>query len=128
MTKRAGILHGDLARAIARLGHGQTLVVADCGLPLPRGVEVVDLALVHGIPAFSDVLGAVLGEMEVEASVAAVEARGTEVEEVLARHGLASTFVSHAKLKSMLPTAAVVVRTGEATPFANVALRAGVAF
>ena len=48
--KRRGILNDALSGALARLGHTDTVVVADCGLPRPPGVAVVDLALVFGVP------------------------------------------------------------------------------
>ncbi|MGH3327190.1 MAG: RbsD/FucU domain-containing protein [Streptomycetales bacterium] len=33
--KRDGILHAQLCGALARLGHGDVVVVADCGCPCP---------------------------------------------------------------------------------------------
>lgn len=41
-----GILNAQLAAAIAKLRHKDQFVVSDCGLPVPAGVEVIDLALV----------------------------------------------------------------------------------
>lgn len=34
--KTKGILHNDLAREVARLGHGDMLVITDRGFPFPR--------------------------------------------------------------------------------------------
>ena len=128
--KRRGILHADLAREVARLGHTHHVVVADCGLPLPRGgdVAVVDLALVTGVPSFEQVLDALLDELVVEASTIADEARGTAVERWVTTRGLEPSAVPHERLKELTAGAALVVRTGEATPFANVLLRCGVPF
>ena len=39
--KRGTLLHPELSRVIARLGHGDALVIADAGLPIPAGVELV---------------------------------------------------------------------------------------
>ncbi len=128
MTKRRGILHPALSAAIARLGHGDLVVVADCGLPLPRDVPVVDLALVHGVPRFTQVLDAVLAEIVVEACSAATEAEGTVVAAWLRERGLEPGLVPHEDLKAVLPEAVLVVRTGEATPYANAVLRCGVSF
>jgi D-ribose pyranase len=47
-----GLLNAQLAGALARLGHTDTLVVCDAGLPIPHGPETVDLAFQFGIPAF----------------------------------------------------------------------------
>ena len=128
--RRAGILHAGLAREVARLGHTHHVVVADCGLPLPRGgdVAVVDLALTRGVPTFAQVLDALLDEIVVEQATIADEARGGQVEQWVARRGLAPSAVPHERLKELAAGAALVVRTGEATPFANVVLRCGVPF
>lgn len=126
--KRRGILNAQLSFELARLGHGQCVVVADCGLPLPRSATVVDLALVPGVPSFTEVLDAILAELVVEGAVAAAEATGTAVSDWLAARELSPALVTHDELKAMLPDASLIVRTGEATPFANVLLRCGVPF
>lgn len=128
--KRRGILNPALAFGLARLGHTQTVVIADCGLPLPPDAHVVDLALVQGIPAFTDVLDAVLDEIVIEGVVLASEAVGTVVESwVNARIGdVPVTDVPHQRFKELLMNASLIVRTGEATPYANVALSCSVPF
>lgn len=126
--RRAGVLNPALAEGLARLGHGHLVVVADCGLPLPPSAPVVDVAVVHGVPRFTQVLDAVLDEIVVEGSVAATESSGTVVGAWLEVRGLAPELVPHDTFKSLLDSAALVVRTGEATPYANVVLRCGVPF
>ncbi|MDK1360090.1 D-ribose pyranase [Arthrobacter sp. zg-Y1219] len=126
--KKTGILNAPLNAAIGRLGHGHLVVVADCGLPIPDGVPAVDLALVQGIPSFSDVLGALLDEIEVEGAIMAEEAGGTAVDSLLAQAGLQPETVTHEEFKALLPSVRLIVRTGEATPYANVILRSGVTF
>ena len=121
--KRAGILHRDLARVVASLGHGDILVIGDAGLPVPPGVPCIDLAVTHGVPRFADVLAAVLSEMQVERTIRAEEA-SAEVAEWI---GPAET-VTHEAFKAMSREATAIVRTGEVTPYANVALIAGVTF
>lgn len=54
--RRGGILNAQLAGALARLGHTDTLVVCDAGLPIPPGSEVVDLALRFGVRSFETIL------------------------------------------------------------------------
>lgn len=126
--KKNGLLNPDLNRAVARLGHTDLVVVADCGLPVPAAVPVIDLALVFGIPRFTEVLDALLAEIVVEGAVAAEEARGGEVEDWLGQRVAGLSYVPHEEFKRRAAEAAFVVRTGETTPYANVLLRCGVPF
>ena len=64
--KKQGILQNDLAAVIARLGHTDTLVVADAGLPIPPSVPRIDLAVSAGVPSFMQVLRPLLDEVAVE--------------------------------------------------------------
>jgi D-ribose pyranase len=128
--RRGGILNAQLASALARLGHTDTLVVCDAGLPIPPGPEVVDLAFRFGVPTFETVLSGILEELFVESGTAA---RETEVENS-SSHELLKTrlpsleLVPHKELKRMVAGAKLVVRTGEATPYSNVILHCGVPF
>jgi D-ribose pyranase len=129
--KRQGILNVDLAGRCARLGHTDLVCVADCGLPVPAHVPVVDLALVHGFPAFEQVLDALLEELVVEGHVVADEIVGKPAEDLVDRRRERLgpvTKVPHEELKRLVSACAFVVRTGEATPYANVILRCGVPF
>ncbi|SDB81833.1 D-ribose pyranase [Raineyella antarctica] len=130
--KKHGLLNPDLNRAVARLGHTDLVVVADCGLPVPAQVPVIDLALVFGIPRFTEVLDALLAEIVVEAGTAAEEVRGTEADGWLTSRLLPLdaplAYIPHVELKHRVAGAAFVVRTGETTPYANVLLRCGVPF
>lgn len=126
--KRTGILNADLNAALSRLGHGDVVLVADCGMPAPAGVPVIDLALVHGVPSFEQVLDALLDELVVERSVAAREARGSVAEGWLDARLTDIEYIGHSDLKVLAGSASVFVRTGEATAFANVALVCGVPF
>lgn len=126
--KRDGILHAQLNERIARLGHTDTFVIGDRGLPVPPGVECVDLAVITGVPSFADILEAVLREVEVEDAVVAQEAGTSPVREVLDRNLPAARRVPHEEFKELTRQARFVVRTGEATPYANAILQCGVPF
>ena len=45
----------------------------DGGMPIPKGVEIVDLALCGGVPTFRQVMDAVLDEAEIESYTIAKE-------------------------------------------------------
>ncbi|MER0120789.1 D-ribose pyranase [Corynebacterium sp. KPL2623] len=123
--RKSGLLNPALAGAVARLGHTDTFVIADCSLPIPHEVPVIDLTLIFGIPTFADTLAALLDEVVVEAATIA-DSTPTEVRSLLPAVPL--TEVSHDDLKREVARASFVVRTGSTTPFANVILRSGVPF
>jgi len=60
--KKRGIINAQLAGLIAGLGHKDTFMIGDGGMPIPKGVEIVDLALCGGVPTFRQVMDAVLDE------------------------------------------------------------------
>jgi D-ribose pyranase len=130
--KRSGILNAELARVIAGIGHGQTILIGDVGMPCPAGVHLIDLAVGLGVPSFLDVLRIVLIEFAVETFTIATElvsSNGVLLASMRCElTGSAELSVSHAELKSMSSGCIAFVRTGEATPYANVLLSAGVVF
>lgn len=130
--KKRGIINVQLAGLIAGLGHKDTFMIADGGMPVPKGVEIVDLALCGGVPSFQQVMDAVLGEAEVEFYTLAGEI--TEKNPKLLAYiqgrlpGVECEMVTHQELKEMSKNIKFAVRTGEFTPYPNIILRAGVAF
>lgn len=130
--KKIGILNQPLSEVIAGLGHTDTLVIADAGLPIPAETHRIDLALTEGIPTFLDTLGAVLREMQVERAIVAEEMLDVSpsiYEAIVNLLGdLPIETVTHLILKEQTRSARAVVRTGEFTPYANVILVAGVVF
>lgn len=127
--KRRGIINAPLSGHLARLGHTDLVVVADSGLPVPPHVPVVDLALVFGVPTFVDVLDALLDEIVVEhAWISADADTRPPAAWVDSRLDHPAERIAHPDLKAMVGEARLVVRTGEATAYANVVLRCGVPF
>lgn len=119
--KKSGLLNPDLCYAIARLGHTDTWAVADCGLPIPEHVEIIDLALVFGIPTFEQVLNALKPEVVVEGAVIA-EGAPERIREMVDTD---VEVVTHEELKAQLAECAFVIRTGETTAYANVIFKSG---
>ncbi|WEV69230.1 D-ribose pyranase [Bifidobacterium sp. ESL0775] len=127
-----GILNAQLSAALAGLRHKDLFVVSDAGLPVQRGVEVIDLALVFGVPRFTQVLEAIEPELVLETGTMAEEAKGTVAEQwVKDRFDIPLTYVPHDGpdgLKDQVKNAKFVIRTGETTSFSNVIFRCGVPF
>ncbi|WP_275428750.1 RbsD/FucU domain-containing protein, partial [Stenotrophomonas maltophilia] len=46
--KKGTVLNADISAVISRLGHTDTLVVCDAGLPVPRSSTRIDMALTQG--------------------------------------------------------------------------------
>ena len=127
--KKIGILNQPISSVIAGLGHTDTLVIADAGLPIPPETQRIDLALTEGIPTLLDTLRAVLTEMQVERAVVAEEMLDTspQVYKVLKEmlRDVPIETVTHLIFKEQIHSARAVIRTGEFTPYADVILVAG---
>ena len=130
--KKTTLLQSDLSYVIATLGHLDTLVIADAGLPIPSETVRIDLALTKSVPGAIQTLKVVLDEMQVEKVILAEEAKErnphylAEVQELLP--DVPVEFVSHSEFKDRTADARAVVRTGEFAPYANVILVSGVVF
>ncbi|MEN5300673.1 MULTISPECIES: D-ribose pyranase [unclassified Pseudomonas] len=131
--KKTTLLNVALSRTIAGMGHGDILVIGDAGLPVPPGVELIDLALTAGIPDFASVLRAVLSELQVERHVLAEEMQKVvppalvEIERLKGKLGKRE-WQSHEDFKVLSRSARAIVRTGECQPYSNIALISGVTF
>jgi len=130
--KKTTLLQSDLSHVIATLGHMDTLVIADAGLPIPGETRRIDLALTKGVPGAVQTLKVVLDEMQVEKVILAEEVKDrnprflAEVRELLPN--VPVEFVPHVEFKTRTASARAVVRTGEFSPYANVILVSGVVF
>lgn len=126
------ILNAQLIHAIAAIGHTQSLVICDAGLPIPKGVPCIDLSLVKGIPSFESVLHAVADEMVVERVIYAdeCEEKNPAVLEIIRKSipDVEYMGVPHEMFKELSWDAVTIVRTGECMPYSNAILVAGVNF
>jgi D-ribose pyranase len=132
--KRKGVLNSGLSKTIASMGHTDKLVICDSGLPIPKNSDVVDLALTKNIPRFIDTLKVILEELKVEEAIVTNElVKGNnkyfkQITSLL--NGTKIKKVDHEKFKEITRNGGNVtfVRTGEATPYANIILISGVTF
>lgn len=130
--KKKGIINAQLAGYIAGLGHKDTFMIGDGGMPIPKGVPIVDLALCGGVPTFVQTMDAILEETQIE--------QYTIAEEIIEKNPVLLKYIQeklshaehdmipHIELKEMSKNVKFAVRTGEFTPYPNIILRAGVAF
>jgi D-ribose pyranase len=140
LMKRTALINSEISYLIAKMGHFDALTVCDAGLPVPAGVQRVDLAVSQGIPSFMDTVRAVVSEMELEGVELAEEFETTSPalhKELLAfLEGVAKergkpipvSHVRHEQFKLNTRRSVAVIRTGEFTPYANITLKSGVVF
>ncbi|MHA7175729.1 D-ribose pyranase [Arthrobacter sp. Sr24] len=121
MRKNSGTLNPVLSRVISELGHTDEIVVTDAGLPIPHGVERIDLALTANVPEFLQCLDVVLAEAEFEGAIAASEitthspALYTALRERLEEHMIPLELVPHTEFKARTSQSKAAVRSGEFT-------------
>jgi len=133
------LLHADLLHALASMGHGDELVIADANFPAASlARRLIPLA---GVSA-PDALDAVLTVLPLDDSVAqpamtmevagdpdAVPEPVREFAAVFTRHELGDTDIGHLDRECFYArarTAFAIVRTGELRPYGNILLVKGV--
>lgn len=130
--KRHGILNASIATVLAHMGHLDTLTIADAGLPIPYGVERIDLSVSKGVPSFLSVVEAVRADMHIEEVILAeeIKIKNPLIHQVLQEQfqELNITYVSHEMFKQLTLNTQAVIRTGEVTPYANVIFVSNVNF
>lgn len=101
--KKQGILNSHISEVLSRMGHTDTIVIGDCGLPIPDGTIRIDLAIKLGNPSFMEVLEAVFQDMAVEKLTLANEIKEFNpnvMSEVLAlTNGIPAQYMSHEQFK-----------------------------
>ena len=138
--KKGKVLNNEMSHVISTLGHTDTITVGDCGLPIPKNVKRIDLALTLGIPSFIDTLSVVLSEQYIEKITIAKELKEENREiykelmdlilatEEAQKYTSEMIEVEHESFKKKTEESKAIVRTGETTPYSNIILHSGVVF
>lgn len=130
--KKSGVLNSDISRVLSYMRHTDTICISDCGLPCPDETELIDISLEKGVPDFVRVLKAVVNDMSVEKIFLAEEIRVKnpavlkEIQTLLP--GVRTDFMPHDEFKKKLLSCKAVVRSGEASPYANIILQSACIF
>ena len=131
--KKIGVLHGELSKVLGEMAHHDTILIGDAGMPVPKGVELIDLALIKGVPGFIETLKAIMTELHIEQGIIDVEMKEVspemrkEVEEAVAGE-FELVEIPHIQLQELSKNCKAVIRTGEFTPYSNIILKSGVLF
>jgi D-ribose pyranase len=130
---KTGILNPQIGSVLASLGHKDMIVVSDAGLPIPSGVERIDLAWKPNEPRYLEVLKEILKYIVVEKAILAEEIKTvspeihTEILKLLPSN-IEIEYVAHIELKEKTKSAKAIIRTGEFTPYPSIILVSGCAY
>ena len=130
--KKTSVINSHISRIISQMGYFDTISIGDAGMPVPKEVEKIDLAVTHGVPSFMTVLNNVLDELEIQRIYLAEEIKTEnptileEIEDRLPHKKV--TFIPHEEMKQNLNECQAFIRTGEVTPYANIILESNVVF
>ncbi len=138
--KKGVLLNSEISYVVSKMGHTDMLTIGDCGLPVPEGVQKIDLAVKKGLPEFLPVLSVILEELFIEKVILAKEIisenpelndkiveiiRSAENEE---KRTINIEYVPHEEFKRKTSVSKAVIRTGEFKSYANIILVSGVTF
>ena len=131
--KKGTVLNSEISSVISRLGHTDTLVVCDAGLPIPNSTTRIDMALTQGVPSFMQVLDVVTAILASE-----IKQHNPQLHETLLSHieqlqqhqgnTIEIRYTTHEQFKKQTADSQAVIRSGECSPYANIILCAGVTF
>lgn len=133
MKKRV-CLNSGVSHVIADMGHFEQLTIGDAGLPVPKNVEKIDLAVTFGTPRFLEVVDVILSELKIQKAIIASEMKVYNVvmyenlKERLIHEGAEIMEIPHEEFKKLTSESRAVVRTGECTAYSNVILESNVSF
>lgn len=122
--KKGTVLNSEISSVISRLGHTDTLVVCDAGLPIPNSTARIDMALTQGVPSFMQVVDVVTREMQVESAILATEIKQqnpqfhetllTHLEQLQQHQGntIKISYTTHEQFKKLTADSQAVIRSG----------------
>ena len=130
--RKGKILNGALNEAIDCMGHGDIMIIADAGLPIPQNIaKRVDLAITMDYPDVITILELVIEDFIYEKCLVAEEQKlynpvmFNRVSSLIDRCQVET--VPHAQIRESLRNKArVMVRTGSFMPWGNVVLYSGI--
>ena len=112
---KTGILNSDISKVLSDLGHTDQIVIADCGLPVPKDVKKIDLALTLGQPSFLEVYEVLKQHMEIEHVTIAeeMEVDNAPIFEQVTKDFSEIEQVNHETFKALTKNAKAIIRTGK---------------
>lgn len=130
--KRNGIINSEISKVLSYMRHTDLICISDLGLPCPNNIKAIDLSLKLGYPSFLDVLSEIIKDMKIERIILAEEIKNNNKEvynKILNMfENISIEYVSHNDFKQKTSDCKAIIRTGEATPYANIILQSACIF
>lgn len=130
--KRNGIINSEISKVLSYMRHTDLICISDLGLPCPDNIKTIDLSLKLGSPSFIDVLSEIIKDMKIERIILAEEIKNNNKEvynKILSMfENISIEYVSHNNFKQKTSDCKAIIRTGEATPYANIILQSACIF
>lgn len=127
-------INPQLNKLMSQLGHTDLIGVCDAGLPIPLGVERIDLAWKQGKPEWLEVCKLIKSNVNIEKIFLSEDIKtvsggmNSEFIIMFSDSDIEIAYLKHDEFKSKLKECRGIVRTGEFTSFANCIFVAGVDF
>lgn len=130
--KKSNLINAEIVSSVASIGHTEYMIICDAGLPIPKGVNLIDVSVSGGVPSLTQVLASVEKELVIDKIILAEETKiinrsvYDEIQKIIGHYP--GETCSHEMLKEKSKVAHTIIRTGEVSPYANIILVAGVNF
>lgn len=130
--KRNGIINSEISKVLSYMRHTDLICISDLGLPCPNNIKTIDLSIKLGSPSFIDVLSEIIKDIKIERIILAEEIKNNNEEvynKILSMfENISIEYVSHNNFKQKTSDCKAIIRTGEATPYANIILQSACIF
>lgn len=130
--KRNGIINSEISKVLSYMRHTDLICISDLGLPCPDNIKTIDLSIKLGSPSFIDVLSEIIKDIKIERIILAEEIKNNNKEvynKILSMfENISIEYVSHNNFKQKTSDCKAIIRTGEATPYANIILQSACIF
>lgn len=130
--KKNGIINTPISEILSNMRHTDSICISDLGLPCPDNVKSIDISLKMGTPSFMDVLEEVYKDLKIEHIILAeeIKANNKDIHEKILKifNNVSIEYVSHSDFKRKTQNCKAIIRTGEASPYANIILQSACIF
>lgn len=127
--KKTGILHPEISRLIADVGHTDYIVLADKGYPIPKQTNRINVGITDDTPTIPQLLKVIETEMAIDRIIVTKEM--TALSPARLQH-LQETYpsikfeeVTHLELKALTKDAAGAIKTGDTCAYGNLIIVSG---